>query len=194
MRFACNVLAQTRRIAELVNLATAGWRGGAQVVPLKGAALLTAFADGLNPVVAAALRDDPASTDQLPELARDLRNALVATTAADAAERINVMLSRYRAQPCLVEDVGQPFHLHFHGAGGTAVDALGGEFAAALALVVDGYGADRFGVCHAERCEAVYIDLTRNGGRRYCSAGCTARAKSAAYRSRHRQRSARTGG
>ncbi|MED7929226.1 CGNR zinc finger domain-containing protein [Nonomuraea sp. LP-02] len=61
---------------------------------------------------------------------------------------------------------------------------LGGEFATALALIVDGYGPDRFGQGEAHRCDAVYIDLTRNGSRRYCSSACTARAKTAAYRSR----------
>lgn len=75
----------------------------------------------------------------------------------------------------------------FHGSRGTIVDALGGEFAAMLALVVDGYGANRFGGCHAGECDAVYIDLTRNGSRRYCTPACTARAKTAAYRDRKRQ-------
>ena len=94
------------------------------------------------------------------------------------------MIRDYGAQPYLVDDVHQPFHLHFHGSGGTRVDQLGGEFATALALIVDGYGADRFGQCQAARCEAVYVDLTRNGSRRFCGPACTARAKSAAYRTR----------
>ncbi|MEW1843965.1 CGNR zinc finger domain-containing protein [Nonomuraea angiospora] len=105
--------------------------------------------------------------------------ASAAGRAADQAARINAMIRRYGAQPYLVDDVGQPFHLHFHGSGGTQVEALGGEFATAPALVVDGYGHDRFG-----ECEAVYIDLTRNASRRHCSTACTARAKTAAYRSR----------
>lgn len=68
----------------------------------------------------------------------------------------------------------------------TYVEALGGEFATALALIVDGYGPDRFGQCEAHGCDAVYIDLTKNGSRRYCSPACTARAKTAAYRRRRR--------
>ncbi|MGW6503409.1 CGNR zinc finger domain-containing protein [Nonomuraea angiospora] len=111
----------------------------------------------------------------IAELDTELRQAL----PADQAARINAMIRRYGAQPYLVDDVGQPFHLHFHGSGGTQVEALGGEFATAPALVVDGYGPDRFG-----QCEAVYIDLTRNASRRHCSTACTARAKTAAYRSR----------
>ncbi len=108
----------------------------------------------------------------------------MADSAAEQAALINAMIREYRAQPYLTEDVGQPFHVHFHGSGETEVEALGGEFATALALIVDGYGSRRFGQCQARRCEAVYIDLTRNGSRRHCSAACTARAKTAAYRSR----------
>lgn len=67
---------------------------------------------------------------------------------------------------------------------GGAVEWLGGEYATVLALIIDGYGEDRFGVCEAQKCDAVYIDTTRNGWRRYCSAACTARAKVAAYRER----------
>ncbi|WTD39936.1 CGNR zinc finger domain-containing protein (plasmid) [Streptomyces sp. NBC_01643] len=45
-------------------------------------------------------------------------------------------------------------------------------------------GSDRFGACQAHACNRVYIDLTRNGSRRFCSSACTARAKTAAYRAR----------
>ncbi|MFI6734941.1 CGNR zinc finger domain-containing protein [Nonomuraea sp. NPDC050451] len=184
MEIACNVTRQAPLIAELVNLATAHWRGGVPVLPPAGEDLATTFAAQLGDRASAALRADPDAGRRLAELATELRQALLAERPADQAARINAMIRRYGAQPYLVEDVGQPFHLHFHGSGGTQVEALGGEFATALALVVDGYGPDRFGVCEARQCEAVYIDLTRNGSRRYCSAACTARAKTAAYRSR----------
>ncbi|WP_101789562.1 CGNR zinc finger domain-containing protein [Nonomuraea indica] len=184
MEIACNVTRQAPLIAELVNLATAHWRGGASVRPLAGEDLTTTFAAQLGERTGAALRAVPDAGRHLAELATELRQALLAERPADQAARINAMIGRYGAQPYLVEDVGQPFHLHFHGSGGTQVEALGGEFATALALIVDGYGPDRFGVCEAHQCEAVYIDLTRNASRRYCSAACTARAKTAAYRSR----------
>ncbi|MFI6390660.1 CGNR zinc finger domain-containing protein [Nonomuraea sp. NPDC050540] len=177
---------QAPLIAELVNLGTAHWRGGASVVPLTGEALTTAFAGALGDRVAAAVSAVPDAGRRLAGLAADLRDALLATTPADQAARINALISRYGARPYLVDDVGQPFHLHFHGSGDTPVEALGGEFATALALIVDGYGPDRFGQCAAHQCEAAYIDLTRNGSRRYCGAACTARAKTAAYRSRRR--------
>ncbi|MEV8634196.1 CGNR zinc finger domain-containing protein [Streptosporangium sp. NPDC051023] len=184
MQIACNVTRQAPLIAELVNLATARWRGGAAVQPLADEDLATTFAAQLGDHASAALRAIPDSGRRLAELGTELRQALLAEHPADQAARINAMIRRYGAQPYLAEDVGQPFHLHFHGSGGTPVEALGGEFATALALIVDGYGPDRFGQCAAHQCEAVYIDLTRNASRRYCSAACTARAKTAAYRSR----------
>ncbi|MDR8407905.1 CGNR zinc finger domain-containing protein [Nonomuraea sp. 3-1Str] len=175
---------QAPLIAELVNLATARRRGGASVQPPAGEDLATTFAAQLGERTGMALRAMPDAGRHLAELAIELRQVLLAERPADQAARINAMIRRYGAQPYLVEDVGQPFHLHFHGSGGTEVEALGGEFATALALIVDGYGSDRFGQCAAHQCDAVYIDLTRNASRRYCSAACTARAKTAAYRSR----------
>jgi predicted RNA-binding Zn ribbon-like protein len=186
MEIACNVTGQAPLIAELVNLATPRWRGGAPSRPFEGEELVTAFAAVTGERSAAALRSVPDAGIRLAELAEELRAALLAETAAGKAARINAMIRRYGAQPYLVEDVGQPFHLHFHGSRGTEVEALGGEFATALALIVDGYGAERFGQCQARRCEAVYIDLTRNGSRRFCGTACAARAKTAAYRSRRR--------
>ncbi|MEU6728878.1 CGNR zinc finger domain-containing protein [Nonomuraea wenchangensis] len=171
-------------IAELVNVATSPWRGGAETPCLEGDELVRAFVAMVGERTRKAVLDDLDADVRLGELARELREVLMADQAADQAALINAMIRRYGAQPYLVEDAGQPFHLHFHGAGGTCVEALGGEFATALALIVDGYGPDRFGQCEAHRCDAVYIDLTRNGSRRYCSSACTARAKTAAYRSR----------
>ncbi|MFI7133680.1 CGNR zinc finger domain-containing protein [Nonomuraea sp. NPDC050153] len=175
---------QAPLIAELVNLATSHRRGGARTRCPQGEELVAAFAAAAGERVGMALRADPDAGPRLAELARELREALLADQAADQAARINAMIRRYGAQPYLVEDVGQPFHLHFHGAGDAHVEAMGGEFATALALIVDGYGPDRFGQCEAHQCDAVYIDLTRNGSRRYCGTACTARAKTAAYRSR----------
>ncbi|GAA3660546.1 hypothetical protein GCM10022224_024930 [Nonomuraea antimicrobica] len=175
---------QAPLIAELVNLATARWWRGASVRPLTGEELATTFAARLGDHMSAAVRAVPDAGARLAELAAGLRQALLAERPADQAAHINAMIRRYGAQPYLAEDVGQPFHLHFHGSGDSQVEALGGEFATALALIVDGYGPDRFGECEAHQCEAVYVDLTRNGSRRYCGTACTARAKTAAYRSR----------
>jgi predicted RNA-binding Zn ribbon-like protein len=135
-------------------------------------------------VAAKELRQLPDAVPRLTDLAWRLRAALVAPNVDERAERVNQLLRTYNVRPYLTNDVGQPYHLHFHGAGETVVEWLGGEYATVLALIIDGYGEDRFGVCEAQKCDAVYIDTTRNGSRRYCSAACTARAKVAAYRER----------
>jgi predicted RNA-binding Zn ribbon-like protein len=50
-------------------------------------------------------------------------------------------------------------------------------------------GADlgsRLGICSAPACDRVYIDLSKNSMRRFCSTRCQNRVKTAAYRSRAR--------
>ncbi len=52
-----------------------------------------------------------------------------------------------------------------------------------LEIVRDGRW-DRFGTCDAAPCTCVYLDRTRNRGRRYCSDLCNDRASQAAMRRR----------
>lgn len=171
-------------ITALANLVEPRLRGGTEQPRPGPDEVLDAFAALVDAPTARALRAHPDAGPDLIELAGRLRGAILAPTAVDTVARINTMISLYGAQPYLVDDVDQPFHLHFHGSGRSRVAQLGGEFATALALIVEGHGTDRFGRCQARRCDAVYIDLTRNGSRRFCGPACTARAKSAAYRSR----------
>jgi predicted RNA-binding Zn ribbon-like protein len=44
----------------------------------------------------------------------------------------------------------------------------------------------RLQVCGAEDCADVYIDLSKNRSRRFCSTSCGNRANVAAYRARRR--------
>ncbi|MEU6797466.1 hypothetical protein ABZ907_37725 [Nonomuraea wenchangensis] len=92
---------QAPLIAELVNLATAHWRGGASVQPPAGEELAATFAAQLGDRTAAALRAVPDAGRRLAELATELRQALLAEQPADQAARINAMIRRYGAQPYL---------------------------------------------------------------------------------------------
>ena len=56
--------------------------------------------------------------------------------------------------------------------------------ATGLAVVLGGDLHDRLGVCTAPRCDRVYVDISRNGTRRYCSTSCQNRVKTAAFRAR----------
>ena len=52
----------------------------------------------------------------------------------------------------------------------------------AVVLGTELYG--RLGVCTAPRCDRVYVDMSRNGTRRFCSTSCQNRVKAAAFRAR----------
>ena len=169
----------------LVNLATPERAGGRVHRPVRGEDLAAAFSGLLSATWAAELGSVADGGARLEALAGALREVFVAGSAARRAELLNDLLRRHRPQPYLTDDVDQPLHLHFHGDDSdTAVEALASEMVLALALVVDSYGAGRFGVCRARGCERVYVDLTRNGSRRYCGDACGARTKMAAHRAR----------
>ena len=54
----------------------------------------------------------------------------------------------------------------------------------ALATVLAEHGFSRFGVCHADDCADVFVDMSRNRSRRYCNDVCSTRTNVAAYRRR----------
>ncbi|MEU4392718.1 CGNR zinc finger domain-containing protein [Kribbella sp. NPDC023855] len=173
---------QARLVVELINLTVPGLARGRSYQPDAGD-LVPAFAALISAEAAESLVADPDAGTALAKLAYSFQPVFTAADVRAAAGVINELLRRYQARPYLTEDVGQPFHLHFHGDVG-GVETFGGEFASALALVVDTYGEMRFGVCEAAECDRVYVDLTRNGARRYCSDACSSRAKMTAYRAR----------
>lgn len=184
MDLACNMQRHVALLVELVNLAVPGERGGQGWAGMRGAELLDAFTPLLTPAFAERITAIPDAAGRLATLAAELQAVLSTSDIAEVAERTNALIRQYGAQPYLTNDTGQPYHLHFHGHGATAVEDLGGELVTAFALVVDMVGEDRFGTCQAGGCDRIYIDLTRNGSRRYCGTACSARAKSAAWRRR----------
>jgi predicted RNA-binding Zn ribbon-like protein len=184
MDLACNMRRHADLLVELVNLAVPGARGGQAWAGTHGTELVDAFTSLLSPAFAERVLAVPDAAERLAALAGELHAVLSTSDIARVAERTNALIRRYGAQPYLTNDVDQPYHLHFHGRGATAVEDLGGELVTAFALVVDMVGEDRFGLCQAGGCDRVYIDLTRNGSRRYCGSACSARAKTAAWRRR----------
>ncbi|MGI8518963.1 MAG: CGNR zinc finger domain-containing protein [Acidimicrobiia bacterium] len=53
-----------------------------------------------------------------------------------------------------------------------------------LAELVVHYETDRFGVCSADDCRDVFIDVSRNHSRKHCSARCTNREDVRSFRRR----------
>jgi predicted RNA-binding Zn ribbon-like protein len=170
--------------AALVNALTPGWDGGRPVpagadgeaarrrcaqiigrpVPMDEVAHLAVLASRLRPVFAAA---DAGAADRVAEL-------------------VNALLRDYRAVPELTRHDGEPWHLHYHSTAAGLATEWGAGCATGLAVVVDGQATGRLGSCRAEACDRVYVDVSRNASRRFCSEACLNRTKAAAFRARTR--------
>lgn len=186
MQLASNAQRAAGLTAVLVNLVHDGYAGSRPFVGLSGHSLADAFGHELSSATRERIAGVPDAGSRLASVARCLRPVFEATDDASAAQTLNQLIRAYGARPYLVEDVGQPFHLHFHGDAETAVESLAGELACSLAVLMDTFGRRRFGICQAAVCDRVYVDLTRNGSRLYCSETCAAREKMADYRRRRR--------
>jgi predicted RNA-binding Zn ribbon-like protein len=136
-------------------------------------------------------RDDyrPAITEGeanvLTALAERVREVFTASSAGDvvgAAGIVNDLLEEFGATPRLDPARGGGFTLHFHGRDASIVLGWGAGIAAGLAMAIGSDLAGRLGVCQAAPCDRVYIDTSRNLGKRFCSTRCQSRVTSAAHR------------
>ncbi len=167
----------------LVNTLTPGERRGRPYLPPEGEARREAIAE----VGAGDLEESDASA--LTEIAGSLRAVFEAVAAEEmdtAAHRVNLLLEETKARPHLNHHDGEPWHLHFHGDDGTVATEWGAGCATGLAIVLGSEFHDRLGVCTAPHCDRVYVDVSRNGTRRFCSTACQNRVKTAAFRARTR--------
>lgn len=166
--------------AALVNALTPGRHGGRPVeVPADRRA------ERCTAVLGRPLERGEAAA--LEELAGRLRPVFLAAEAGATdrvAELVNGLLRDYRPIPQLSRHDGEPWHLHFGSAGGGT--EWGASTATGLAVVVDSQATGRLGVCRADGCDRVYVDVSRNASRRFCSESCLNRTKVAAFRARAR--------
>jgi predicted RNA-binding Zn ribbon-like protein len=129
------------------------------------------------------------STDakRLVVLAGRMRIVFEAAHAGDldrAATEINALLLDTNARPQLDRGKDRPWSLHFHGPDEQLANGWSAGCAAGLALAVGSDLAGRLGVCAAPQCDRVFVDVSRNGQRRFCSPQCQSRVKAAAHRAR----------
>ncbi len=118
---------------------------------------------------------------------RDLRPRLRELwTAApdDAVAAVNDLLSEARALPQLVRHDEWSWHLHATPPEAPLATRMAVEAAMALVDVIRADELGRLGLCAADDCEDVVVDLSKNRSKRYCDGGCGNRANVAAYRAR----------
>ncbi|MFF0307100.1 CGNR zinc finger domain-containing protein [Streptosporangium sp. NPDC004379] len=174
----------------LVNALTPGEaRGRPHPAPADPAAAAAAATEGVRTGHPGHREVTEAEAAELAGIAARLREVFVAVAAGDidaAARQVNALLEETRARPLLQRHDGEPWHLHFHGPGGTVAGDWGASCATGLAIVLGGEFHDRLGVCTAPHCDRVYVDVSRNGTRRFCGTACQNRVKTAAFRARNR--------
>lgn len=162
------------------------------------AALVTAASGGLTRNAAAealadfdlpftiAERDLPAVAGLAAELAPLFGAAAAATVAA-----IDARLATLDVRPRLTTHDGRDPHLHFEPEGADVVTRLRVNSLMGIAAVVADAGPQRLGRCQAAGCAAAFVDVSRNGRRRFCSTACANRTHVADHRRRRDPTAAR---
>lgn len=144
-----------------------------------------------------ALRDadalrSPLSVQQargLEELAGRIREifAAVHERRDDAAGKPPQRSVRSQRRPPHLHRTGDgPLHLHFHLPDAGFVHGWTAGCAVGLAYALGSGHGDRLGACAGPDCERVFVDLSRNGSRRFCGTACQNRVEAAHYRARQR--------
>jgi predicted RNA-binding Zn ribbon-like protein len=170
----------------VVNNVTPGERHGRPFPAPEGEALTAAVRDALPPARTA---DLPRASDaaELAAWAVRLRQVVAKVDGGDmdtACTDLNAIMREANAIPTLARHDGEPWHLHFHSVEATWAVSWAASMATALAIVLGNAAVDRLGLCNAPACDRVYIDVSRNGTRRFCSTTCQNRVKAAAFRAR----------
>ncbi len=99
---------------------------------------------------------------------------------------VNDLLDATAARPRLDPDAEGRFQLHFHGPDDGYVRGWQAGLARASPSRMAATSAGGSGCCDAPGCGPRYVDGSKNGTRRFCSARCQSRVKAAAHRARAR--------
>jgi predicted RNA-binding Zn ribbon-like protein len=170
----------------VVNSVTPGERHGRPFAAPTGAALRAAVRDAVPP---SRTPDLPTGADaeELAAWAVRLRAVVALVDAGDvdaACTELNAIMRATGAVPTLARHDGEPWHLHFHAEDADWAGSWAASMATGLAIVIGNPAIDRLGLCNAPACDRVYVDVSRNGTRRFCSTACQNRVKAAAFRAR----------
>jgi predicted RNA-binding Zn ribbon-like protein len=129
----------------------------------------------------------PRDVAGLREVAAELRQVFAADSTEEAVTVLNQLIDRATPRPHISDHNGRGPHLHFARPQAPVVERVRTNAVMALAVVVCDYGRERLGTCDAIGCPNVFVDISRNPHRRYCSDACANRSNVAAHRARRRQ-------
>ena len=137
---------------------------------------------------------DPPSVAQLTQshvpafaaLARRIRSVFADLRNRDvdaAAATLNELLAAHPAHPHLAKERGV-WRVHHHPHDAPLVPMWTAICAAGLAEMIGDGAAQRLGTCERADCGRVYVDVSKNASRRFCSLACQNRVKVATFRER----------
>ena len=167
--------------ADLVN--TLGSTSGNEYLPDCAALRRFLSEHGLVPHGAVGRRD----LEEARALRARLRQVFEASDDASAARLLNELLSETGVLPQITGHDGSDWHIHYVPAETSPARLLTAVCAMGLATVMCEFGHERLGLCAAERCKDVFVDVSRNRSRRFCNETCSNRTNVAAYRARHKE-------
>lgn len=130
-------------------------------------------------------RGDRAELDAVRAVRPRLRVLLLAGRD-EAVTQVNEILADARAVPRLVRHDRLDWHIHAVDDDAPLAERVLVETAMAMVDVVRADEMGRLGVCAADDCDGLVLDLSRNRSRRYCSTTCGNREAVAAYRARQK--------
>jgi predicted RNA-binding Zn ribbon-like protein len=116
-----------------------------------------------------------------------LRAIFEASDEATASASANELVNEAGLVPQLVRHDGLPWHVHLDRSEATLPDWLAAVASFALIAVIERGDANRLHRCAGPSCHAVFVDVSRNRSRQYCSpAVCGNRVHAAAHRARRK--------
>ncbi|WP_308036661.1 CGNR zinc finger domain-containing protein [Actinoplanes sp. DH11] len=126
---------------------------------------------------------DQAELDAVRQARARLRDTW--TLDRDAmVEVVNRMLREANASPYLARHDDLDWHIHATDPDAPLAERIRVEAALALIDVIRTNETHRLRVCGADDCGGIFVDLSRNGSKRFCSVRCGNRMNMVAFRAR----------
>ncbi|MWB98012.1 CGNR zinc finger domain-containing protein [Agromyces seonyuensis] len=102
----------------------------------------------------------------------------------ELVDAVNLILASSNAVPQLARHDRLDWHLHATSREAPLAERILVEASLALVDVIRADQTDRLRDCEAEDCGSLYVDLSKNASRRFCSTKCGNRMAVRAYRAR----------
>ncbi|WP_199432091.1 CGNR zinc finger domain-containing protein [Qaidamihabitans albus] len=126
-----------------------------------------------------------AQAGEIASWAERLRPVFADSPVGERVDLVNTLLADSTCRPYISRHDGKPAHLHYAGEHDDAVRRVQAYTAGGLAHVLC-EDPGRLGSCARKGCRVVYVDVSRNGRRRFCSTRCATRVHVARHRDQQR--------